>query len=381
MIEKNKECHIFTGRAFNAYRSRVPVAKIMQQKGYDVFLYASSDPPYDEEITKLGFKFIKLEFYRHGINFFRDILTIIRTLKIMALARSQLIHAFNPKPVMVTGLVAHIVKPTRYCVTLTGLGNTGSKGLRNKIINSVYKLSLKNAKIVFVENNEDKNYIIKNNIAEAEKIFVSIASGVDLSCYPFDVNRPKINRDILNVTFASRLVWSKGVRELLEASKELNRIFGKAIQIKIAGEYEPYHPEGVPQTCIEVSRKNGDIEYLGRVSATELPKILLESDVVVLPSYREGFSKILMEGAAAGNALVATNIPGCRELIRDGVNGYMVAAKNVPEIVEAIKKIFLERATLDRMKKNSRADAELLYDIKIVAVIVVNQYEKNGLLE
>ncbi|GAA0423621.1 glycosyltransferase family 4 protein [Cocleimonas flava] len=373
----DKKILLLTGRSFNGARSRKPVIELLLKKGYQVIIGANSEAVYDDEIRQSGAKFIDISFYRHGIKIFQDIQTILKVKKLIRTQKPKLVHAFNPKPIFIAGFVAYLTKVDKFCVTITGLGAIGNKGLSSIIIKLAYKLALHKADLVILENKHDLDFVLQNKITQKNKCRVQIASGVDVAAYN-EVLTEK-NNDVIIFAFASRLVWNKGIKELLSTAKRLHSEYGKQVEFIIAGDLEEEHPNGVPRDYIENAHKEGYINYLGRISSKEIPSFLQQSDVVVLPSYREGFSKILMEGAAAGKALISADIPGCREIVNHEITGLLVPPRDETALYNACKTLINNPSRIISYGKASRKHAIQDFDISVTAPKTLTCYREIGL--
>jgi len=373
----HKKVLIATSRSFNGARARKPLIKLLLDEGHEVIVVANSEVIYDKEITDTGAEFYEMPFYRHGVNVLKDTAVLYKIYKLIRQQKPVLVHAFNPKPIFIVGIVSYLVKIKLFCVSVTGLGALGSNSLYSKAIEIVYKLALRNADVVFVENTHDLNFLIHNKIVVAEKCRVQIASGVNVHEYE-NIRKETSNQSII-FSFASRLVWNKGIKELFEVAKMMKTQHGDRVRFLIAGDLEIDHPNGVQEDYIQQAVDSGYIEYVGRLSAKDIPQFLKNCDVVVLPSYREGFSKFLMEGAAAGKALITTEVPGCMEIVREGVNGLLVKPGNIDSLFNACNHFMYRNDLIAKYGHASQRIAIDEFDFKITAPRSIEQYEKAGL--
>lgn len=326
---------IVTGRAFNAWRARLPLAKMIKDNGYPVTVAAARDANYDARIQSEGVNFLHVPFYRFGVNLASDLMSIFVLASFLIGNHVKVCHVFNPKPILLMGLLIRFFPRTKLFVTVTGLGDLDRGSVKTGAIRLAYKAAMSRATVVCLENQHDYDFVVRSGLVNAAKCVVAIASGVDTTLFPL---RGKRQSDFpVRFLFASRLLESKGLRELLAASERLKSNYGDRVEVIVAGELETAHVAAVSTKQIEALHAAGVINYVGALSSEEVCVALLKADVAILPSYREGFSKFLMEGSAAGCALISTDIPGCREIVLDGQTGLTVAAKSESALLCAMR--------------------------------------------
>jgi len=185
-----------------------------------------------------------------------------------------------------------------------------------------------------LQNPDDLELFLKQGLVKPERVRIIRSSGVNTAKFvpspaPFS-SRP------FRVLMATRLLWEKGVREYVEAASLLRARY-PAVQFLLAGDLDPGNPTAVPRTQLTEWSRADVIRYIGHVSSIET--LLAQVDLVVLPSYREGTPRILIEAAAAGLPIVTTDVPGCREVVRHGVNGFLVPPRDAPRLAEAIASV------------------------------------------
>jgi glycosyltransferase involved in cell wall biosynthesis len=188
-----------------------------------------------------------------------------------------------------------------------------------------------NLRVVF-QNPDDRAVFIRKGIITGEQAAVIKGSGVDLSVYRPSPEPPGPPIVIL----ASRLLWDKGVAQFVEAARVL-KSEGVQARFALVGEPDPGNPAAIPREQLEVWQECGEIEWWGLQEAHKMPGILARSHIVCLPSYREGIPRILIEAAASGRPIVTTDAPGCRELVRPGVNGIIVPSRDTASLVGALR--------------------------------------------
>jgi glycosyltransferase involved in cell wall biosynthesis len=219
-----------------------------------------------------------------------------------------------------------------------------------------------------VQNPDDGAFLIRQKIVEARRCQLIKGSGVDVARF-----RPTRKRALgITVLLASRLLWSKGIREFVEAAAAV-RARHPHVRFMIAGGADPGNPDTLLPADLEELSRNPDIVMKGHVA--DMPALLAETDIVALPtSYGEGVPRILVEAAACGLPLIATDAPGCREIVRPGVNGYLVNPRDVGALVDAIDRLAGDHSLREAMGVRSRRFAETEFGEAIVLDATIRTY-------
>ena len=320
---------------------RLHLAKAAQHEGYDVFVVTRVNK--GEKIIKSeGIELIPLDMNRHGKSIIKEISIINRITKVYKDINPDIVHHIALKPTLY-GTLASIFSKTPYVVnTVAGLGYVfKSKYLIDKIISTIIILLLrcsayfKSLKFI-TQNSEDRDFLVRKYIAKRKDVYLIRGSGVDPDLY-----KPvEHNNDIPTVLFASRLLWSKGVEDFVSAAKIIKN---KNIPSRflLAGEPDSENPDSVPLTQLNEWNNKGFVEYIGYQN--NMPALLTDIDVVCLPTYYgEGVPKILIEAASCAIPLVITDVAGCREIVSNGVNGYLVPVRDPDAIASTLETLLLD---------------------------------------
>lgn len=307
-------------------------------KQSEVIVSIPNNSTYVPLLEQIGCKVEKLVIDRRGINPIKD----IRLLK----NYMTLIHKYTPDKIItytikcnIYGGIASQFKRINYYANITGLGTAfQGKGMIKKIIVNLYKLSLRKAKIVFFENTENKKIVIENKIIKENQAVILNGAGVNLEEYPF-MRMPK-NTDI-TFLFMGRIMKEKGIEELFEAAKKVKESYPHTSFV-LLGNYEEAYKE-----TVETLQKNNVIKYYGRVD--DVRPFIENAHCIVLPSYHEGMSNTLLEGAAMGRALITSNISGCREAVIQNKNGYLCKVKDEKELYDRLVKFI--HNSIDEIKE------------------------------
>jgi len=222
---------------------------------------------------------------------------------------------------------------------------------------------------LILQNPDDIGLFEKNKLALAAQIRLIPGSGVD--CGRFLPPPGRERGAALRVVLAARLLWDKGVGEFVEAARLL-KAEGRPLRFQLAGDPDPGNPASVPRAFLSDWRAEGVIEWLGHVD--DMPALLAGADIVVLPSYREGLPKSLIEAAACARPLITTDAPGCRDVVTDGVDGLLVPVRDASALARAIARLQDEPHTASRLGEAARAKALAEYDERRIVARTLEVY-------
>lgn len=313
--------------------------------------------PYGEKIDLLverGVVFESNSIDRRGRNILKEIKLMFEFVQLMKKYRPDVIISYTIKPNIYGSILSKIYR-IPIISNVTGLGSaSNSNNISENIIKRIYKTVFKNNHTIFVQNTSNRDYFLNNNI-KAENIKLIPGSGVNLD--EFQVKAYELS-DKINILYSGRLLKDKGVVELFEAIKILKN--NNNIKFTLIG----FIDDDI-QREIEDMKNCNNFEYLGQQNDV-MPHIE-NASCIILPSYHEGMSNSLLEAAAIGRPLLATNIPGCKEIIDDGVNGFLFEPKNIESLVDTIIKFSnLPYEARKIMGTNSRIKVENEFDRNIV---------------
>ena len=318
---------------------RLVMAQGIQRAGYDVHV-ACPDLGHAHKIRDLGFTFHELDLNRGGLNPFADFKPFLKLVFFLAKERPDILHNVSIKPVIYGATAGTIVGLKRIVCLVNGLGYAfEGNGMKGKAVLFVAKMLYKNAlampgvRVIF-QNPDDRDYFVENRLVDAHKTILIRGSGVNMEKFK---PTPQPLNQLPVVLFVGRLLWSKGIKELIEAVKKL-REENINFTLQIVGAPDERNPEAVPASFLQTYHDEGVINWLGR--QTDMPKFYREADIVVLPTeYREGLPLTLLEAASTGRALITTDVPGCREIVRDQQNGFLIKPKDVNSLADALRKL------------------------------------------
>jgi len=326
---------IVSNSVWNLSNFRRPIIKAFLLEGCRVVLLA----PDGEGVIELeaeGASFIPLKnLKRKSINPLNDLRLISELSRIYRQEQVDVALHYTIKPVIYGSLAARWLS-RKSIATITGLGYTFLGGRANTLLVSMlYRLALRRAQVVFFHNPDDRDLFIGKGIVPPSISELSPGSGIDLNHYAYEDYSQASPGLFL---FVGRLLSDKGIREFIAAAR-LARQVNPAISFQVIGDIDEGNPASVSSAELSAWKKEGVVEFLGQLP--DVRPALVQASFVVLPSYREGCPRVLLEAAATGRPLIAFDVPGSREVAIDGQNGWLVPLKD--EV--ALGNIFLQAAT------------------------------------
>lgn len=328
---------------------RLPLAVAARDAGYEVVV-VTQVREHGEVIRAAGLKLVPFEMSRRSMNPFGELSTAARLVAVYRREKPDLVHHVAMKPVLYGSLAARLAGVSLVVNALAGLGWLFiSASRRAKLLRGPVATALRAAlrkSVTVVQNPDDQSALVRLGVPR-EGIRLVRGSGVDTNVYsPSDEER-----GIPLVVLPSRLLWDKGVGEFVAAAEQL-RAEGIAARFALIGAPDPMNPASVPDEQLRVWQTAGVVELWGR--RDDMPEVYRQAHVVCLPSYREGLPKSLLEAAACSRAIVTTDTPGCREIVRDGDNGLLIPVKDAHALADALRRLIMDGALRQRMGERSR---------------------------
>ncbi|ANU17913.1 glycosyltransferase family 1 protein [Planococcus maritimus] len=359
-----KKVLLLGNHGFVIYNFRKELIQRLLKDDYEVYISL----PYDEKVDLMiswGCKFVETNVDRRGTNPATDLRLVGHYVKILRDIKPDVVLTYTIKPNLYGGIACRMLNiPCINNITGLGSGFSGNPTLKF-LLSSLYKVGLKKSKCVFFQNIEDMNSLVQKNIVKGPYELIP-GSGVNLNEYKFIEFPPEDN---LNFIFIGRIMKDKGIDQYLEAAREVKIMYPK-VNFNVIGFIEKSQSQY--NELIDKYVEEGYINYLGYQS--DVKPYIQASSCLIQPSHGgEGLSNVLLETAATGRALIASNIPGCRETIEEGVNGYTFKKKNTQSLVNKIEQfINLSYAEKKEMGNKSRMKMEK----KFSRDVVVNAYMK-----
>ena len=358
------------------YNFRVKLLFLIKSYKYDLFLICPKDE-YTEKLEKLGFKIYNWDLKRRSINPFKELISIYKLTRIYSKIKPKIVHHFTIKACIYGSISAFICNVKVIINSFTGLGHFFiSSNLRIRFIRKISKIFIRiifskiNSKLI-LQNNSDRKKLLTLKITTKSKSIVIPGSGVDLDYfYP----KEKIfDRKIIKLLFPSRIIKEKGIMELIKACLLLEEA-NIPIELYIAGKLDEGNRSSLNKNEIDFLKKLKNIHLMGHIE--DMRNLYEKIDIVVLPSWREGLSKALLEAAAMEKAIITTNVPGCKEIVKHMETGLLVNVNNPRQIKENIIKIYNNPGLIKKFGKAARLRVKKKFEVKKINRMTIKEYKK-----
>lgn len=356
------------------YNYRLPIHKILKKQGYETVMVS---PPgrYNEKFSENGFKWLPVNMSRSGLGLTDQFNSIKELRKIISQEKPDVIHNFQMKGNVLGTFAASKTVHSNIVNSITGLGYvfTGVD-IKAKLLNPVgtllYKMVMNRSKVIFQNKNDLENFVTKR-IVQKENAFLIQSSGVELDKFTPkefpDENKP------FTILFPSRLIWTKGVGDLVKAAK-IVRAKHPDIIFCFAGDIDKGNPASLKKEQMENWVKKGIIEWVG--FDNNMPERMAKAHVIAFPSkHPEGTPKCLIEAAACGRPIITTINRGCTEVVKDNYNGILVEKNDIQGLVNAIIRLYNDRQLMKQMGQISRKIAEEKFSVEKVAYNTARVYD------
>jgi glycosyltransferase involved in cell wall biosynthesis len=314
---------------------------------------------YAERLAAHGIAHHPIVMDKQGTSPVRDGILFLRYLRALRRIRPAVFLGYTAKPNVYGSLAAHALG-IPVINNVAGLGTAFIReGLLTKIVLRLYKLAFRKAATVFFQNGTDMAMFTQLGIVRADQARLLPGSGIDLARY---TSQPREGEGFAFLLVA-RLLWDKGIGEYVEAARTI-RARRPDVSFRLLGFLDVANRTAVSRE--DVAGWTDAIDYLG--ATDDVRPFIAEADSIVLPSYREGLPRVLLEGAAMGKPLIATDVPGCRDVVEEGVNGFLCAARDGASLAEAMERL-LDLSAEERraMGEAGRRRVEREFDQRIVS--------------
>ena len=342
---------------------RLPVARAARAAGARVII-ATRVEKLGAEIEREGFELVALPWRRRSHNPWSELRAFLAIIALYRRERPDIVHHVAIKPVVYGGMAARLAGARIQVNAIAGLGYVEtSRQPRARVLRGVFNSVLRFAWSgtgvhVIVQNPDDRAALSRTGLVPAAHVHMIRGSGVDVERF---VSSPEPPAPPVRAIYGGRLLWSKGIRELVDAALVL-RARRVPVEVVLVGDPDVENPESIPADAVKSWVHDGLVKH--EPWADDMTSVWRGAHIAVLPSYREGLPKALLEAAACGRPLVATEVPGCREIARDGVNALLVPPRDAGALADAIAKLALDAPLRARLGAAGRE-------------IVVNEYAES----
>ncbi|WNL45587.1 glycosyltransferase family 4 protein [Dyella sp. BiH032] len=367
---------LFANTDWYLYNFRRSLALALHRAGHELLLL-SPPGPYGEKLQALGLRWEALPMERRSLNPLRELSLLRHLVSVLRRERPALVHGFTIKCAVYGSLAARLAGVPARVNAVAGMGyvftstDAKARALR-PVVRGLLRLALdgEGARLI-LQNSDDVALFERAGLVDPARIRLVRGSGVD--CSRFVKRNGERSGGPLRVLVAARLLWDKGLEEYVAAAREL-LAEGRRIEFLLAGTPDPGNPAAVPEETVRGWVNEGVVNWLGHVE--DMAALLGAVDVVALPSYREGLPKTLIEAAACAQPLITTDVPGCREVVTDGVDGLLVPVRDAKALAQAIRRLDDDPALAQWLGEAAWAKAHAEFDERIVIRRTIDVYRE-----
>lgn len=350
---------LFANTEWYLFNFRESLARALREAGHDVLL-VSPPGPYGKKLRDLGYRWEPAPMVRRSLNPLRELALVHWLRALIAREQVDLVHGFTIKCAVYGSIAARLARAPARVNAVAGMGyvfisNAPRALVLRPIIRSLFRYALggEGARLI-LQNPDDAAMFVHARLVNPSNVRLIPGSGVDCSRFTPADPPAEVRQGRFRVVLPARLLWDKGLAEYVEAARLL-RQRGTPVDFFLAGVPDAGNPAAVPEEVVRSWVEDGLIQWLGHVS--DMPRLFRSIDCVVLPSYREGLPKGLIEAAACALPLVTTDVPGCRQVVTDGVDGLLVPVKNGEALAEAITRLQADPDLRRRLGEAARQKA------------------------
>ncbi|MAL03700.1 MAG: glycosyltransferase family 1 protein [Arenimonas sp.] len=373
----NRKVVLFANTDWYLYNFRRSLAKALRAAGYDVLLL-SPPGPYGEKLVALGFRWEAVPMDRRSLNPLREATLLLYLGRLFHRECPALVHSFTIKCAVYGSLAARFAAVPARVNAVAGMGYVfTSNDLKARLlrwpVRALLRLALGGPGARLVLQNPDDVCLFKRaRLVADSQVQLIPGSGVDLQRFAPSF-RGRGAGSSMTVLLAARLLWDKGLAEFIDAIRLL-RSRGRELRFLLAGMPDPGNPRAVPEETVRAWVAEGLLEWMGHVD--DMPGLFSSVDIVVLPSYREGLPKTLIEAAGCALPLITTDVPGCREVVSDEINGLLVPARDSTALANAIARLQDDPVFAQRLGEAAREKAILEFDESAVCKSTLAVYSQ-----
>lgn len=354
---------------------RLPLALEARRRGWDVTIVAP-DTGRADEVRAHGLRFIDFPLSRSGTGPWAEARSVAFLRRTYRALRPTVVHHVTSKPVVYGSLAATGLRDTAVVNAVTGLGYTfiqkGPHHPFRRLLEGLYRIALRGPRRwAIFQNDDDASLFQRLGLVGADRSVLIRGSGVDTAAFAASDEPPGVPVVLL----PARLLWDKGVGEFVEAARQL-RAQGVEARFALVGKVDPGNPAAITEQELQAWLAEGVVEWWGY--RADMPAVLREATVVVLPSYREGLPKAMLEAGAVARARITTDVPGCRDAVAHEATGLLVPPRDAGALADAIARLLGDPALRDRLRHAARRDVEAWHDVTHIVAAHMALYERAG---
>jgi len=367
---------LFANTDWYLWNFRRSLALALRAAGHDVLLI-SPDGEHGRKLQALGLDWRPLPMDRRSLNPVREVGVLLHLVRFLRRERPDVVHGFTIKCAVYGSLAALAAGVPARVNAVAGMGYVfTSDSLKARVLRPVVRMLLRAAlggrgARLILQNPDDVALFQQARLVNAGQVRLIPGSGVDTARFSPGAARSGGAR--IRVLLPARLLWDKGLAEYAQAARLLQERSVR-VELLLAGQPDPGNPAAVPEATVRGWVEAGLLQWLGHVD--DMPALLRSVDIVALPSYREGLPKSLIEAGASGCALIATDVPGCREVVRHEVDGLRVPPRDAVALADAIERLVRDAGLRERLAAAAREKAVAEYDERLVVARTMAVYQE-----
>lgn len=361
-VSSHKKFLIITNHSYMLWQFRREVIAALLKRGEVVV--STPFVGHEDDFSAMGCRCVETKFERRSVNPLHEFRLFQAYQKLLKQEKPDMVLTYSIKPNIYAGFACRKSK-IPYCVNVQGLGTAFQNGMTSMMATILYKAALRNAKAVFFENSDNAAEFVRRNIMPADRQIVVPGAGVNLDHFSY-IPYPSESAGI-HFLFLGRIMREKGVDELFEAARRLKQQYGDQVVLDLVGFFEDEY-----KACVERLVQDGVAIFHG--FQAEPRPYYGSAHCIVMPSYHEGMSNVLLEAAATGRAVITSDIPGCREAVDPGKTGFLAQAKSVDSLYAAMEAfVGLPTAAREQMGVCGRSKMEAEFDRRLVVDRVLRE--------
>ena len=351
---------ICSNYAWTLINFRLPLIESLIKEGYRVEVITQYDG-YENQLEEIVDKVHPLFISRQGSNPFIDLITFLNILACLLKVKPSVFMPFTIKPVIYGSMACRFAR-VHHISTITGLGTAFIKNnWITKVVKKMYFISLKSVSVVFFQNVSDQELFVSGELVRIEKTALIQGSGIDINTF---LSSKEPSYENTNFILIARMLWDKGVGEFVGAAKNVKALYPN-VKFQLLGPLGVQNPTSISKNKIQEWEAGGDIKYLG--DTIDVRPYIEAASCVVLPSYREGLSRVLLEASAMSRPVIASDVPGCREVVDDRITGFLCEVRSVNDLTDKIVSfISLSESARSKMGQEGRKKIKREYTVEKV---------------
>ena len=367
-----KRILISVNTTWNLVNFREGLIRALIQAGFEVVAVAPPDE-YVPRLKALGCRYVPLAMDNQGTSIWRDLQLFWRFWRLLLKERPDVYLGYTIKPNTYGAMAAHLL----HIPVINNIAGLGTAFIRGgwlaHLAKAIYRVGLSRSRRVFFQNSEDRHLFVQSGLVRQFQTGLLPGSGINLTRYMPDIKNAINSSSPFTFLLVARLLWDKGVGEFVEAARQV-RLQEPNVRFQLLGFLDVQNRSAIDRASVETWVNEGVIEYLG--STDNVAPFLAAADCVVLPSYREGTPRTLLEAAAMAKPLIATDVPGCRNVVDDGVNGLLCRERDAKDLAcKMLTLIKMPTGARLAMGAAGRRKVEREFDEKIVIAAYLSEIQ------